>query len=79
MKWIYNEVIRVALSDPSFYYLLKNIKKTGGNKKYRTSGTPLDEEVQLPDWSYSVSDIQIRFKYIIKKNKTVTDILLIQI
>lgn len=49
MKWIYNEVIRVALSDPSFYYLLKNIKKMRGNKKYRTSGTPWDEEVQLPD------------------------------
>ena len=34
------------------------------------SGTAWDEEFELPDGSYSVSDIQNYFKYIIKKHET---------
>ena len=33
----------------------------------------LDEEFELPDGSYSVSDIQDYFEYIIKKHQRVTD------
>ena len=32
-----------------------------------------NEKLELPDGSYSVSDIQDYFEYIIKKQKTVTD------
>ena len=32
-----------------------------------------NEEFELPDGSYSVSDIQDCFKYILKKHETVTD------
>ena len=33
----------------------------------------MDEEFELPDGSYSVSDIQDYFEYIIKKHQRVTD------
>ena len=33
----------------------------------------MNEEFELPDGSYSVSDIQDHFEYIIKSHKTVTD------
>ena len=32
-----------------------------------------NEKFELPDGSYSISDIQDYFKYIIKKHETVTD------
>ena len=32
-----------------------------------------NEEHEIPDGSYSVSDIQVFFKYIFKKHETVTD------
>ena len=34
----------------------------------------LPEQFELPDWLYSVSDIQDYFQYIIKKRETVTNI-----
>ena len=37
------------------------------------SGIAWDEEFGLPDGSYSVSDIQDYFEYIIKKHETLTD------
>ena len=37
------------------------------------SARPWNEEFELPDGSYYVSDIQDYFKYIFKKHETVTD------
>ena len=39
----------------------------------------LNDEFDLPDGSYSVSDIQHNFEYIIKEHETVADNSLIQI
>ena len=48
----------VALSNLSNYYAWKYIKKTYKNNKYIISAPTWNEEFELPDGSYSVSDIQ---------------------
>ena len=63
----------VALSNLSIYYTWKNIKKSHKNNKFQISVPKWNEELELPDGSYSVSDIQDYFEYILKKHETVTD------
>ena len=53
-------------------YTWKNIKKSYKNNKFKISVPTWTEEFELPDGSYSVSDIQDCFEYIFKK-QTVTD------
>ena len=48
----------VALSNLSIYYTWKNIKKSYKNNKFKMSAPKWYEEFELPDGSYSVSDIQ---------------------
>ena len=48
-------------------------KKSYINHKFKISALTWNDEFELPDGSYSVSDIQDRFKYIFKKHVTVTD------
>ena len=57
----------VALSKLSIYYKWKNIKKSYKNNKFKISASTWNERFQLPNGSYSVSDIQDYFQYIIKK------------
>ena len=54
----------VALSNLSIYYTWKNIKKSYKNNKFKISAPTWNEEFELPDGSYSVSDIQYYFEYI---------------
>ena len=49
----------VALSNFSIYYTWKNIKRTYKNNKFKISAPIWNEEFELADGSYSVSDIQI--------------------
>ena len=63
----------VVLSNLSIYYTWKNIKKSYKNNKFKISAPTWNEEFELPDGSYSVSDIQDYFAYIIKKHEPVTD------
>ena len=56
----------VALSNLSIYYTWKNIKYTYRNNRIKISGPTWDDKFKLPDRSYSVSDIQDYFEYIIK-------------
>ena len=69
----------VTLSNLSIYYIWKNIKRSYKNNKFKISAPACNEEFELSDGSYSVSDIQDYFKYIIKKYGTVTDNLSIMI
>ena len=57
----------VALSNLSIYYTWKNIKISNNNNKFKISAATWNEEFELPDGSYSVSDIQDYFEYILKK------------
>ena len=63
----------VALSNHSIQYTWKNIKKSYKYNKFKISAPTWNEEFELPDGSYSVSDIQDYFKYNFKKNEAVTD------
>ena len=47
-------------------YTWKNTKKSYKNNKFQISGPTWNEEFELPDGSYSVSDIQGYFKYVSK-------------
>ena len=62
-----------ALSDVSIYYTWKNIKKSCKNNKFQLSRPTRDEEVHLPDDSFSLSDIQNYFVYTIKKHEKLTN------
>ena len=63
----------VALSNLSIYYTQKNMKNSYKNNKFKISAPKWNEEFELPDGSYSVSDIQDHFKYILENHETVTD------
>ena len=58
----------IALSNLSVYYLWNNIKSSYSNNKFKISAPTWNEEFTLPDGSYSVSDIQNYFEYILKKH-----------
>ena len=60
--------IYIALSNLSIYYTWKNIKKSYKNNKFKISAPTWNEEFELPDGSYSISDIQDYFEYILKKH-----------
>ena len=48
----------IALSNLSIYNTWKNIKSAYNNNKFRISASTWNDEFELPDGSYSVSDIQ---------------------
>ena len=58
----------IALSDLSIYYTWKNIKSSCNNKKIKISAPRWNDKFELPDGSYSVSNIQDYFEYILKKH-----------
>ena len=47
----------VALSNLSTHYTWKNIKKSYKKNKFKISAPGQNEEFELPDGSYSISDI----------------------
>ena len=63
----------VALSNLSIYYTCKNIKSSCNNNKFKISFPTWSEEFELPDESYSISDIQDYFEYILKKHRESVD------
>ena len=69
----------VALSNLSIYYTWKNIKSPYNNNKFKISAPTWNEEFELPDGSYSISDIQDYFEYILKKHSESVDNLPIKI
>ena len=48
----------IAFSNPSIHYTRGNIKSSYNNNKMKISAPPVNDEFELPDGSYSVSDIQ---------------------
>ena len=62
----------VMLPNLNIYYTWKKIKELYKNK-CKISASAWNHKFQLPDRSYSMSDIQNCFEYIIKKYETVTD------
>ena len=62
----------VALQNLSIYYTWKNIRKKYKNNTLKIISPTWNDEFELPNGSYSVSDIQDYIKYIIKMHKTTT-------
>ena len=63
----------MALAKLSIYYTWKNIKSEYNNNTFKKSVPTWNETFDLPDSSYSISDIQDYFEFIIKKHETLTD------
>ena len=63
----------------SIYYTYKNVKESYKNNEFKISFPTWTEEFELPDGSYSVSDIHNYFQNILKQHETVTDNLSIMV
>ena len=64
----------MLLFKTSIYYTWKNIRKQYKNNKLKIIAPTWSDEFELPDGSYSVSDIQDYIEFIIKKHETLTTI-----
>ena len=56
----------IALANLSIYYASKIIKSTYNNNKLKISAPSWNDEFDLRDRSYAISDIQDYFEYVIK-------------
>ena len=63
----------VALSNLSIYCTWKNIEKSYNNNEFKISAPKWNDEFDLPDGSYSISDIQDYFECILKKHREKID------
>ena len=54
----------IVLSNLSIFYTWKNIKSSYNNNKFKIYAPTWNDEFELQDVSYSVSDIQDYFEYI---------------
>ena len=63
----------IALSNISIYYTWRNIKSSNNNNKFKRSAPTWNDKFEMSDGSYSVSDIQDSFEYILKKHGESTD------
>ena len=80
-KFIYQFTDKLNLKNPnnkilgfvnlSIYYTWKNIKFAYTDNKFRNSTPAWNDEFGLTVGSYSISDIQDYFEYIIKKHDTI--------
>ena len=55
----------IGLVNLSIYYKWKNIKLVYNNNKLKISAPTWNDEFDLPDGSFSISDIQDYFEFII--------------
>ena len=58
----------IALSNRSIYCTWKNIKSSYDSNKFKRSAPTWNNKFELPDGSYSVSNIQDCFEYILRKH-----------
>ena len=63
----------MSLANLSIYYTWKNIKLKYNKNAFKISAPTWNDKVDLPDGSYSISDIQDYFGFIIKKHETLTE------
>ena len=61
----------MASANLSFYYTWKNIKSAYNSNKFKIFAPSWNDEFDLHDGSYSVSDIQDYFECITKKHETI--------
>ena len=59
----------IALSNLGIYYTWKKLKSTYSNNKFKIPAPRWNNKFELPDGSYSVSDIQDYFEYILREHR----------
>ena len=59
----------IALSTLRIYYTWKNLKSSYNNNNFKISSPICNDKFELPDESYSVSDIQDYFEHIYKMHR----------
>ena len=57
----------IGLVNLSIYYAWRNVKSLYNNNKFKVSAPTWNDEFDLPDGSYSISDIKDYFEYVIYK------------
>ena len=82
-KFVYQFTDKINLKNPnnkniglvnlSIYYTWKNIKSAHNSNKFKIFDPTWNDEFDLPDGSYSISDIHDYFEFIIKKHETLRD------
>ena len=63
----------MSLANLSIYQTWKNIKSKYNNNKFNISAPSWNDTFDLPDGSYSISDVQGYFEFIIKKHETLIE------
>ena len=63
----------IALANLSIYYTWENIESSYNNNKFKISAPTQNDKFELPDGSYSVSNIQDYFEYIKKHGENIND------
>ena len=63
----------IGLVNLNIYYTWKNIKFAYNNNKFKISAPTWNDTFDLSDGSYSISDIQDYFEFIIKKHENLTE------
>ena len=63
----------IGLVNLSIYYTWKKIKSAYKNNKFKIFAPTWNDEFDLSDGSYSISDIQDYFDFIIKKHETLAE------
>ena len=63
----------IALTNLSIYYTSKNIKSSYNNNKFKISAPTWSDEFEFLDGSYSMSDIQDYFEYVLEKHSENVD------
>ena len=63
----------MALANLGIYYTWKNIKSAYNNNKFKISTPTWNDEFDLPDGSYSITNIQDYFEFIIRKHETLAE------
>ena len=63
----------MALANLSVYYTWKNIKSEYNNDKFQISAPTWNDTFDLSDGSYSITDIQEYFEFMIKKHEPLTE------
>ena len=63
----------IGLVNLSIYYTWENIRSEYNSNKFKISAPTWNDNFDLPDGSYSISDIQDYFEFIMRKHEPLTE------
>ena len=63
----------MGLANLGIYYTCKNIKSAYNSNKFKIYTPTWNDKFDLPDGSYSITNIQDYFEFIIRKHETLAE------